>query len=57
MTQVHSTRFADDVEFYAPGYLAMEAEGRAAEYDFELLLRRFINWGPEVMIYGYHSVE
>ena len=43
MTQVHSTRFADDVEFYAPGYLAMEAEGRAAEYDFELLLRRFIN--------------
>lgn len=43
MTQVDSTRFADDVKFYAPGYLAMEAEGRAAEYDPELLLRRLMN--------------
>lgn len=30
--------FADDVEYYAPGYLAMEAEGRAAEFDPEVLL-------------------
>lgn len=43
MTQVDSTRFADDVEFYAPGYLAMESERRAAEYDPELLLRRLMD--------------
>lgn len=43
MTRVDSTRFADDVEFYAPGYLAMESEGRAAEYDPELLLRRLMD--------------
>ncbi|KAJ5470925.1 hypothetical protein N7530_008282 [Penicillium desertorum] len=29
----NSPRLAKDVEFYAPGYLAMEVEGRAAEYD------------------------
>lgn len=38
MTHVDCTRFADDVEFYAPGYLAMEVEGRAVEYDLEFLL-------------------
>jgi hypothetical protein len=32
-TAFNSPRLAEDVEFYAPGYLAMEAEGRAAEYD------------------------
>jgi hypothetical protein len=29
---------ADDVEYYALGYLAMEAKGRAAEFDPEVLL-------------------
>lgn len=43
LTQVNSTCFADNVEFYAPGYPAMEAEGRAAEYDPELLLRRLMD--------------
>lgn len=28
-----SPRLAEDVEHYAPGYLALEAQGREAEYD------------------------
>ena len=26
-------QFAEDIELYAPGYLELEAAGRAAEYD------------------------
>lgn len=33
-----SPSLADDVEYYAPGYLAMEAQGSATEFDPEVLL-------------------
>ncbi|RJE18587.1 hypothetical protein PHISCL_09080 [Aspergillus sclerotialis] len=39
LTAYDRTRFAGDVEYYAPEYLAMEAEGRTAEYDPDVLLR------------------
>lgn len=32
-------QFAEDIELYAPGYLELEAAGRAAEYDVERLRR------------------
>lgn len=31
-------QWKDDVELYAPGYLAVEAAGRGGEYDFNLLV-------------------
>lgn len=33
-----SPSLADDVEYYAPGYLAMESQGCAAEFDPEVLM-------------------
>jgi hypothetical protein len=30
-------QWKEDVELYAPGYLALEAAGRGGEYDFNLL--------------------
>ena len=33
-----SPSLADDVEYYAPGYLAMESQGRAAEFDPEVMI-------------------
>lgn len=32
-------QFAEDIELFAPGYLALETAGRAAEYDVERLRR------------------
>lgn len=32
--------FAEEVEYYAPGYLSLEAQGRAAEYDAITLIDR-----------------
>ncbi|OQE19298.1 hypothetical protein PENFLA_c019G06780 [Penicillium flavigenum] len=40
-TAFNSYRLAEDVEFYAPRYLAMEVEGRAVEYDLAPLTEGF----------------
>ena len=40
-TAFDSSRFAENVEFYAPGYLSMETQGRVAEYDPAHLMEEF----------------
>jgi hypothetical protein len=40
-TAFDSSRFAENVEFYAPGYLYMEAQGLIAEYDPVHLMEEF----------------
>jgi hypothetical protein len=40
-TAFDSSPFAENVEFYASGYLSMEAQGRVAEYDPAHLMEEF----------------